>query len=225
MNWVIKFVIIFVVTFTHYLFSSDSTATISINGLKLEIVIQSELNVDLIQFQKFIDGVSYNYCYSDTLVDKLSSNQSIDTLINSIYMIDSNCVIVSKIFSIGHIRYSDSLLVLADYGNYDNIWGHDSLYFLLYPYSLMYGCYLIRVTPFNLEEKLFNELGDFYLESRRHEFANSGLNEFEIEENIDNEKKLIRNYKGRFIQSLSLSNPDIYFYNSLSRQFVLFYSP
>lgn len=207
------------------IFSSDSTTTIFVNKLICNKDIQTEIDVNLIQFQNFMNSISQNFIYADSLFDNLTGDEELDTLINTIYLTDSSCVILSKIYSNGSIYYSDSLLIIADDGNYDNIFGDDTLYYKLYPYSLMYSCFLIRVIPYKLKEETINELLYFYLESKKSELKNQGLASEVIDEIISCEKNMISTYKGKFINNLSMSNPDTYFYNSQRKKFVLFYSP
>lgn len=211
--------------FSISLVAADSTATVIVNGTTIEFQITDEFYINLIDFQNFLDTKIHNSKFNEMIAEDLTGDKKIDTLYNQIYLTDDGCIIKSKIISNKSVVYSDSAEIYSDEGNNENIWGSDSVYNLLYPYSLLYIAYRSRPQSYTLEKEYIDNDIFMYLNFKRDEFEKMRLNKNVIESKLNEVKQYVNNYKGKFINSISLSDPDTYIYESASNKFVIFYSP
>ncbi|QQS36085.1 MAG: hypothetical protein IPM56_17895 [Ignavibacteriales bacterium] len=207
------------------IFASDSTATVWIEGAPVKINISSDFYINLQDFQNFIDKQLQDFRFTEIIIEDVTGDALSDSLTNFIYLTSNGCVVESKIFSKGIMVHHDSCFVLNERGNDENSWGSDSNYLKLFPYSLLYIGYKIRMESYLWEKSRIEESIFMPLNFRRIELENEGLKEIEIVAELIRYKEYILNYKGKFINTLSMSNPDTYFYDSTLNKFVLFYAP
>lgn len=218
-------IILLLLLFFIPLIAADSTATVIANGTTIVFQIPKEFYINLTDFQNFLDTKIHNSKFNEIIAEDLTGDKKIDTLYNQIYLTDDGCIIKSKIISNKSLVYSDSAKIFRDEGNDENIWGSDSVYNLLYPYSLLYIAYLSRAQTYALEKEYIDDDIFKYLNFKRDEFEKMRLNKNVIESKLNEAKQYVNNYKGKFINNISLSDPDTYIYESASNKFVIFYSP
>lgn len=218
-------IILLLLLFFIPLIAADSTATLIVNGTTIVFQIPKEFYINLTDFQNFLDTKIHNSKFNEIISEDLTGDKKIDTLYNQIYLTDDGCIIKSKIISNKSLVYSDSAKIFSDEGNDENIWGSDSVYNLLYPYSLLYIAYLSRAQTYALEKEYIDDDIFMYLNFKRDEFEKMRLNKNVIESKLNEAKQYVNNYKGKFINNISLSDPDTYIYESASNKFVIFYSP
>jgi hypothetical protein len=217
--------LLFIVIFSIHLFANDSTATLSINGSAIKIHIPNEFYIDLNAFRNFLNSNIQGLHFEETIIEDLTGDNLSDTLYNEAYIFNDGCVVESQILSNGFLIYSDSTLIFKDEGNNENQWGNDSIYYQLLPYSLLYIGYSIRVESYKLEmERKVDDMST-YITLKQIEMEQMGLSKESIEFQLNETKKYVNGYKGKFIHNISLSNPDTYIYETSSNRFVIFYSP
>jgi hypothetical protein len=205
--------------------AADSTATLIVNGTTIKIEIPEEFYIDLKDFQKFLDTKIQNFQVNEIIIDDLTGDNLSDTICNKIYLNGDGCIVKSKILSNGALVYSDSAFIFIDEGNDENIWGSDSIYNRLFPYSLLYISYRIRVQAYTIEREYLDENIFMYLGFKKSELEKMGLNKTTIESRLYEAKQYVYNYKGKFINNISLSDPDTFIYEAPSKKFVIYYSP
>ena len=207
------------------LLGTDSTTTIKINGSTIKISISKEFYINLLEFQNFLNSVSQDFHFNEIVVDELTGDNISDTLYNEVYLVNDGCVIKSKIHSNGNLVYMDSTLIFNDEGNWENIWGSDSIYYKLFPYSLLYSCYTIRVRAYTLEREWIDGQIFMYLSLKQKMLEKLGLSKMVIESRLTAFEEYVYKYKGKFINNISPSNPDTYIFEEPLNKYVLFYSP
>lgn len=219
-----KTLLIVLVTFSS-LFAADSTATIWIKGSPVNINISNDFYINLDDFQNFINSQLQDFHFGETIMEDVTGDALPDSISNDIFLVNEDCVVSSKIISKGILVHFDSVLLGKEYGNDENIWGSDSNYLKLFPYSLLYIGYKIKMEPYLWEQSRIDEIIFMSLAFRNDELEKRGMNKDEITAELNDYKDYIKSYKGKFINSLSLSNPDTYFYDHKRNKFVLFYAP
>jgi hypothetical protein len=205
--------------------ASDSTFTFKCSGRQFSIKKTNNLAVNFKEFRKFLklckkDG------FTEVVVKDITGDGIKDSLINNAVVYDNNkCKLNAIIISKGKEVYTSEIDFSKEEADEENMWGNDSVYKSVYPYSLLFYAYLIRTQSFYPDRKLLNDMLEMFLYNRRDELTEKGLSKDSMDSEINTYKEWIFHYKGKFINNPSLSDYDTYIFDSRLNKFVLFYAP
>lgn len=195
--------------------SEDTLMTVSVNGVKKQFIMAKNDTFwfSLKDLQHIINSCE-DYTYTEILKDDLTGDGVIDTLKQKFYIKEDSCIIEARIISFGEVIYYDRVSIDNEYDGWGTPLNSIPYYEVLYPYSLLYEGYQIRITP-----RRFSK-------SDRMELFNISMLPYEIKHVQKKElKNYVLNYKGKFINSLSPEDPDTYIYWKKENKFILFYAP
>jgi|GEM_PF-1620260 len=205
--------------------AADSTFTFKCSGSNYTIKMTNKLSVDFKEFRKFIRLCNKN-SFTEVVVKDITGDGIKDSLINRAVVYDTNkCKLTAVIISKGKEVYSSVNNFTKEDADEDNMWGNDSIYKSVYPYSLLFYAYPIRTQSFYPDSILLKDMLSIFLHNLRNELTEKGCRKDFIDSEINNHKEWISHYRGKFINNPSFSDYDTYIFDSKLNKFVLFYSP
>ncbi|HEY1040965.1 MAG TPA: hypothetical protein VGF30_16235 [Bacteroidia bacterium] len=204
----------------------DTTLIFTINGTRKAFTLKKEKFFDLRNFQEFLDHYSGKALTHFARIESDLTGDGInEEILTKLHMEDGKAILHCYILKNDEQVYADTLISDDEYfaGEY---WNNDTAYYQLKPYSTFY--HMLRYTDVLLEgkEQGMNEnLIEFYQNMRSNELSETVKDSVKLKIKMDSITTYLKGFKGKLIQSLSLMDADVLFWNENTERFELLYMP